>query len=138
MKDCKIYVDGRSREVQKKLFELGCEWELSGKTITHEGKPFLFVVGNVIKQSDNMEIFSNQDVPEIKVYELLSMKVELYTFKTGEEVLVRDEDDDNWCYSLFSHYKAGDKYPYATGSGYFAQCIPYKGNEHLVGTTKDK
>lgn len=57
-------------------------------------------------------------------------------FKTGQEVLVRDNDYNKWSYSLFSHYTDNVKYPFATINGALStQCISYKGNKHLVGTT---
>ena len=57
-------------------------------------------------------------------------------FKTGQEVLVRYTDNDTWCYTLFSHYESNKFacYPFVTCGGCYIQCIPYKGNEHLLGT----
>lgn len=56
-------------------------------------------------------------------------------FYTGQEVLARDENTQEWTYVLFSHYRKGDIYPYATSRDPYKQCIPYKGNENLVGKT---
>ena len=139
MKDCKIYVDGRSKEVQEKLFEMGCKWDGGTTDVVNAHQPFLYVNNNKITCSTDMEYFSKHPNPEIKVDELLAMKVE-HEFKTGEDVLVRDEDDDEWCYAWFSHsLKAPKDYKYVVAPGsYYMQCIPYKGNEHLVGTKKDK
>lgn len=50
-----------------------------------------------------------------------------------DKVLVRDQDCDSWQISLFG-YK--NRYYYRCSNGYsWNQCIPYKGNEHLLGTT---
>lgn len=54
---------------------------------------------------------------------------------TGDPVLVRLDNRFNWRYTFFSH--KCDKGTYATCYGNHVQCIPYKGNEHLVGTNKD-
>ena len=57
-------------------------------------------------------------------------------FKTGQEVLVRDDNNDKWNYSLFSHYSDNVNYPFTLINGMlYAQCISYQGNEYLVGTT---
>lgn len=55
-----------------------------------------------------------------------------HNFKPFDRVLVRDADDDTWCIQFYSH-------PYedfhACLNGVYAQCIPYQGNERLLGTT---
>ena len=59
-------------------------------------------------------------------------KVELKPF---DRVLVRDFEDQAWQVSLFS-YKDSDSY-YCCNGCCWNQCIPYIGNESLLGTTKD-
>lgn len=55
-------------------------------------------------------------------------------FKPFDKVLVRDHDEDSeWRCGLFSH-KNEDGLYICAGSIY-EQCIPYEGNEHLLGTT---
>ena len=51
---------------------------------------------------------------------------------TGDPVLVRFDNKFNWRYTIFSH--KCDEGTYATCYGNHVQCIPYKGNEYLVGT----
>lgn len=59
--------------------------------------------------------------------------------KTGDPVLVRDDEDENWRYALFSDVIIGDRggYWYRTCGLSYKRCIPYVGNEHLVGTKND-
>ena len=59
------------------------------------------------------------------------------TFKPYDKVLVRDSEYDNWQCGLFSHYDKDNEYPYCCVGSYYAYCIPYEGNEHLVGTTDE-
>lgn len=55
--------------------------------------------------------------------------------KTGDAVLVRDYKDQDWRYCHFSHIDKDDKnFPYCTSYMGSTFCIPYAGNEHLVGT----
>lgn len=53
-------------------------------------------------------------------------------FKPFDRVLVRDEDDEIWDCDMFSLRYDGK---YWCIGGIKQQCIPYEGNEHLVGTT---
>lgn len=57
-------------------------------------------------------------------------------FKPFDKVLVRDDGTQEWCANYFSHYRGYDKYyPYACIDSNYRYCIPYEGNEHLLGTT---
>lgn len=59
-------------------------------------------------------------------------KVELKPF---DKVLVRDNKDQKWKASFFG-YKDENHFMCENGCAWF-HCIPYEGNEHLLGTTKD-
>ena len=59
-----------------------------------------------------------------------------HQFKPFEKVLVRDSIDDVWRASFFSHIKENDG-RYVTTCLTWKFCIPYIGNESLLGTTKD-
>lgn len=62
----------------------------------------------------------------------LKPNIELKPF---DRVLVRDFESQAWQVSLFS-YKDSDSYYCCNGCAW-DQCIPYIGNESLLGTTKD-
>lgn len=51
-------------------------------------------------------------------------------------VLVRDLESDNWKPAIYG-YKGVSWLPYVTLSGYYKYCIPYEGNEHLLGKSDD-
>ena len=61
-------------------------------------------------------------------------KFDITTLKPFDKVLVRDSDKDMWCASIFSH--TWKNLYYCVGI-WHNQCIPYEGNEHLLGTTDD-
>ena len=54
-------------------------------------------------------------------------------FKPFEKVLVRDSDGQVWHISLYE--SCGNGGFYVLHGIYYKQCIPYEGNEHLIGTT---
>ena len=67
---------------------------------------------------------------ETKTLEDLPKKCE---FKPFDKVLVRDDKEDQWSANIFSYQLRGMFY--CLGEGYWKYCIPYEGNEHLLGTT---
>ena len=56
-------------------------------------------------------------------------------FKPFDKVLVRDSESDKWRANLFG-YIDKDKYYHCVYANW-VYCIPYEGNEHLLGTIKD-
>ena len=58
-------------------------------------------------------------------------------FKPFEKVLVRDAESAKWRCAFYSHFEPNGIYHHITVSGAYAMCIPFEGNEHLVGTTKN-
>lgn len=137
LSNTKVYVDGRSREIQEKLFELGFKWEFNfGKTIETD-RPFLFMDECMtISHKSSMNSFKDSENREIKAEDILSITIdEKREFKPFDRVLVRDDVEDVWICGIFSHLSKDDRsYPFVTAYAYFKYCIPYEGNEHLVGT----
>lgn len=57
-------------------------------------------------------------------------------FTPFQKVLVRDEDYEDWKCEFFSHFDKGSDYSFVCTSGPYTFCIPYEGNEHLIGKVK--
>lgn len=65
-----------------------------------------------------------------------------YEFKPFDKVLVRDKDDKEWHISLFAREIVDDSdglsYKHECSNGTLWDCcIPFEGNEHLLGTNKN-
>lgn len=59
-------------------------------------------------------------------------------FKPFDKVLVRHQKTEEWSANIFSHTDKTDEYlDYVCVNGRWEFCIPYEGNESLLGTTKD-
>lgn len=71
-------------------------------------------------------------IPEKKQIVDLKKKVKLKPF---DKVLVRDFSKEKWSISFFS-FKEKDNYVCVNYSSWY-QCIPYEGNEYLLGTNKE-
>ena len=95
----------------------------SNVTFTAEGK------WHDIEQSECL-LFPSKDNRDWNKFNLPAN-----TFKPFDKVLVRDGIDEKWSISLFSYYDEGHQnFPYVCISGRYVRCIPYKGNENLLGT----
>lgn len=70
--------------------------------------------------------------PETKQVEDVEKKPE-HVFKPFDKVLVKDSDTDIWICDIFSHMD--DDNAFYCVRGIWNYCIPYEGNEHLVGKT---
>ena len=58
-------------------------------------------------------------------------------FKPFDKVLVRDNKSLKWKCAFYSYFEPYGTYPHVTSNGSYAMCIPFEGNEHLVGTTNN-
>ena len=56
-------------------------------------------------------------------------------FKPFDKVLVRNNPSDLWHADIYLGYFEGRSFPYRCATSYYKTCIPYEGNEHLVGKT---
>jgi hypothetical protein len=77
---------------------------------------------------------------ETKTLEKLEKeKFDITSLKPFDKVLVRDSNSSHfWEPKFFFRYEAGSDYPYRMlNYQYFNMCIPYEGNEHLLGTTNN-
>lgn len=54
-----------------------------------------------------------------------------------EKVLVRDQKTDKWTVDLYGSKRKIGHYNYMCVGGCCVYCIPYEGNEHLLGTNKN-
>lgn len=72
----KVYVDGKSREIQEKIFSFGFHW-LIGNQVSHTEKPFLYLKENKeITYGDDMKCFTGHEYFEISPKEILSLELD--------------------------------------------------------------
>lgn len=73
-----------------------------------------------------------------KDYELAPNKFDITTLKPFDKVLVRNEKHHIWFPSFFGLYNKDSNTPFVCCNGFeYKYCIPYEGNQHLLGTTDD-
>lgn len=56
-------------------------------------------------------------------------------YKPFDKVLVKDDFEDPWRTDLYLNYVENTYYRYRCTTGHYGICIPYEGNEYLVGKT---
>ena len=135
----KVYVGKHSKEIQEKAFELGFTWADGRNVVLNEDSPFLyFDEGACFQCGSDLKRFNANGFEEITAEEILSIKVEP-KFKPDQLVLVRNDEEEEWGLNRYSHYGYDDSGYCHVCFGYqYRYCIPYEGNEHLLGTTNDK
>ena len=78
----KVYVNGKSKEIQEKLFSLGYKWHFGGAEVNYTKEPFLFIYEDMsLTKSGNMEHFSNHNNREITAEEILALEITEPTFR---------------------------------------------------------
>lgn len=79
------------------------------------------------------------DFEKKELKKLIPNKFDITTLKPFDKVLVRDTNEQMWVADFFSHKveKQLGVYTFVCVGHYPDQCIPYEGNEHLLGKTDD-
>lgn len=154
----KINIHPATKEQRDLLFqkmrEAGYRWVAETKTL--EKLVILkFKVGDKVRNKNNHNVvftitgigedsyvcgaslalwFDDQDK-----YELVPNKFDITTLKPFNKVLTRDNGSQKWDANLFSFYdnESGDYRFQLVGVVCARYCIPFVGNEHLLGTTDD-
>lgn len=140
IKNIKIYVDSKSAEIQQKLFELGAEWSSRHRMVQFEYAKFLFVSNDgKITFGTEEETFVCYHGKEVKADEVLSWEPEKEepTFEPFQKVLCRDAEFQRWENDFYCFHDNKLPSPHVCIGSVYAECIPYEGNEHLLGTTDE-
>lgn len=74
------------------------------------------------------------DADKKKLYKI-QPHYDIANFKPFDKVLVRDRNDEPWRVAFYGYYNKEANHPYFIGTRWSRQCIPFEGNEYLLGTT---
>ena len=143
-----------TEEEKQKLFQAikdnGYKWNAETKTLEKLIGP-KFKVGDRIRHKENGNILKIVDidmsdstyccgldyvwVADQDNYELVPNKFDVTTLMPFDKVLVRDFDNTPWEIEFFSRLLDGKHFKCFDLS--YVQCIPYEGNQHLLGKADD-
>lgn len=115
-----------------------------GDIITTKNPSFVYKIINITDTHYTLELIHGVSIYDVLIredeyWELAPNKFDISTLKAYDKVLVRDDNNSVWINTFFGFcdttiYK---KCPFVAGSVNWSQCIPYWGNEHLLGTRDD-
>lgn len=152
---CRLATEEEKKELFNTLQAKGYKWNAETKKLEKLIKP-KFKVGDIIQDKDGVQVRITKVNLKDELYtcesllsqwvwyicfdegnnwELALGKFDISTLKPFDKVLVRDEVGSVWHIQLFENFDITHNYPYVC-IGYnnrFKQCIPYEGNEHLLG-----
>ena len=139
LKNTKIYLktEDEVKQFQEKVFKLGVEWIEGGNVV--DSSCNFFHISQTLKlyccyYTTSLH-FIDIRRKQIFLEDVLSIK-EPVSLVTGMPVLVRDCDTEGWEYNILGRIRSDEyDYKYKCVSSAFYQCIPYEGNEHLLGTS---
>ena len=159
IKDIKYGIRFATEKEKQKLFDTieayGYKWNAETKTLEKLIVP-KFKLGDRIRHKTHIR--QGNVVTEIKdtyyilddelalpfttqdEYELIPNKFDITTLMPFTKVLVRYDSLETWHIQFFKNYNRqySTKYPFACiCNNNYSQCIPFKNNEHLLGTTND-
>ncbi len=149
-------------ELFKAIKDNGYRWNTENKTLETLVKP-KFKVGDIIRHKDDKTVIiitgikdkyyliqfynlKKNDYQNEKIsfnsqdyYELIPNKFDINTLKPFESrVLVRDYNSELWRVSFWGCLLDNkEEFKHDTIRGNYKQCIPYEGNEHLLGKADD-
>ena len=140
----KVYVNGKSKEIQEKLLSLGYKWCDGYTEVDDTDCPFLYIYEeSKFISGNNMVNFSDNENREITPEEILSLeltkpKFDPKTLQPFDKVLVKTKYT-SWKCGLFSNINDEDsEYKYYCIGGDYVYCIPYNDDtKHLIGTTEE-
>jgi hypothetical protein len=148
-----------TEEEKKILFDVikanGYKWNEETKTLEELVKPKFKVGDKVIKKGGitipvlitnvGEEFYSSNTEHSVVVfsikeqdhYELVPNKFDINTLKPFDTVLVKSDNSAIWECDFFSSYNPNCSNKFHCIGAWYNICIPYKNNEHLLGTTND-
>lgn len=147
-----------TEEEKQQLFDTinanGYRWNVENKTLEKLIKPKFKVGDKIVKKNSacapmlittvsNEFYYSNTEssvgalaISEQDNYELVPDKFDINTLTPFESrVLIRDYEENMWVPAFWGSILDRKQMRYLTTRGAYHFCIPYEGNEHLLGKT---
>ena len=146
LKNTKIYLSEEAErfKFQNKVFKLGVKWKDGTVEVKYTKNCFYFINNDLqmtMDECSGVHWFLSKRNKQIFLDDVLEIEEpkKEYEFQPFDKVLVRDNVTDRWIPRFYSwnSYEVNEDYPYEITSGAaYKYCIPYEGNEHLVGTSE--
>lgn len=76
LNNTKVYVNGKSKEIQEKLFSFNFKWYDDSQKVKKVNYPFLFLRNGWISYNDDMIFFTKCSFREIITEEILAITID--------------------------------------------------------------
>jgi hypothetical protein len=135
----------------RKMKEAGYKWNLETKTLEKLIEPKFKVGDRIIHKVSKTSPFTITEITDTSYkggyryeilieqqdnFELVPNKFDITTLKPFDKVLARCSSLEKWCIQLFEKFDETGNFPFiCMGYNKYKMCIPYEGNEHLIGKT---
>lgn len=144
-----------TEEEKEKLFKVindnGYKWDPETKTLEKLIEPKFKVGDKIINKKGDIRLISKIMDDEYHFesggfilfrdhdyWELVPNKFDISTLVPFESKVLVRTNNGKWIAAFYSHYDNDSSLHYCVVGGlWYAQCIPYKGNEYLLNTTND-
>ena len=149
--NCRFATEEEKEKLFKAIKDNGYKWNPETKTLEKLIEPKFKVGDRIRKENNNSRVYTINGVyssiygieerdfgiliEEQDEWELVPNKFDISNLKPFDKVLYRMHDKATWCNSFYCFYKSN--HHFVTYLTIVRQCIPYEGNEHLLGTTND-
>ena len=158
--DVRLATEEEKQKLFKAIKDNGYKWNEVTKTLEKLIKPKFKIGDEIVKRNsiNNSWIVSSVSseyyglklpngsegigvltVSEQDAWELVPSKFDINTLKPFDKVLVRYKDNKPWTCDFFGFISKDyqDITTFVCVGHYAKQCIPYQGNEHLLGMSDD-
>ena len=101
----KVYVNGKSKEIQEKLFKIGFSW-IGDTLVNKEHFPFIYLNDDFYLRADkDMTFFKEYHFREVSAEDILNIKIdEEFNLKDGDIFCYADTFGNHWI-SIFNRLK---------------------------------
>jgi hypothetical protein len=147
-----VWSEDESEQLQKKLFEIGCRWLHSGKSICHAEHPFLTIDENLnirYREKNQYIHFEEEKNRFTETHHILEIEIEQEpkqqpkpkfdpkTLQPFDKIMIKD--GGVWRCNYFSHIdESNGNYPIICVGSCWRICIPFNDDtKHLLGTTDE-
>lgn len=139
LRNTKVYVNGKSKNIQEKLFEIGVQWSTGSSIVKYTERPFLYIDHDLKMTHElDMEYFNNSPLMEITADYILNIQInEIPQFKPFDKILYKYKQHDFWKAGIYSHFRNNKHFIIGYGFMKDINIIPYDGNEDKLDKVTD-
>ena len=132
------FVNSVESVISRSTIKITQEWHKASSEDAEKYIEYIYTNLKKVNRRLNLETLEVESIESIPKRQKPTYKKESdpkeHKFEPFEKVLVRDGETDKWNVGLYGFKDEEEYYSYYCVGGCYMYCIPYKGNENLLGT----